>query len=145
LKVFKEYEWFTSNQPNAIESDVFYVVTLGRPHLLSLAFAYGVCSLSSPALVDSIAKKLDNFLVNEIFEARKTRVERGQLLKGLEARVEEICSMYDVRDFNLRKAVISRTSMKLWGRSKPDESFEDGIAVLMNALEEGDFSWLART
>lgn len=146
LKIFREYEWFVENQPNSIESDVFHVVTLGRPHLLSLAYAFGVCDLDSPSLVDIIAKKFDGFLKEEIFEARKIRVERGQLLTDLEIKVKGICSDYNVRDFNLRKSVISRTSMKLWGRSRTNvEDFKTGLDMLMSAIDESDFSWLAKT
>lgn len=71
LKLFKEYEWFVENQPEAIENDVFQVVTIGRPHLLSLAYGFGVCNLNSPSLVDMVAKKLDSFLTTPILRHGK--------------------------------------------------------------------------
>ncbi|MCK4522046.1 MAG: hypothetical protein KAU20_05715 [Nanoarchaeota archaeon] len=146
LKLFKEYEWFVQNQAEAKESDVFQVVTMGRPHLLSLAYSFGVCGLISPSLVDMITKKLDSFLTTPVFEAREVRIKRGQLLKELEEKADAICAGYDVKDFNLKKSVISRTSTKLWGRVRSlDMSFEEGISMLMNELDESDFSWLERT
>ena len=142
-KLFREYEWFVENKPNEEEKDVFSIVTMGRPHLLSLAYGYGICGLKSPSLVDSVAKKLDSFLSAPIFEAREERVKRGNLLRELEEKVEEICGEYEVNDYNLRKAVVSRTSTKLWGRVRSlDVSFEEGMSMLMEALSEGDFSWL---
>jgi len=146
MKIFKEYEWFATNKPEEKEGDVFNVVTLGRPYLLSLAYSYGLCNLKSPSLVESVVKKLDSFLNENILDGRETRIDRGQLLADVETKVLGICSEYNVRDFNLRKAVVSRTSMKLWGRKHSiEESFEDGISMLMEALDEGDFGWLART
>ena len=142
-KLFKEYEWFVANKPNEKEGDVFNVVTLGRPYLLSLSYSYGLCNLQSPSLVENVAKKFDNFLDEEILKGRDIRVKRGQLLADVESKVIEICDEYNVKDFNLRKAIVSKTSTKLWGRKRSiDESFEDGISMLLNALEEGDFRWL---
>lgn len=141
-KIFREYEWFTLNKPDENEGNVFGVITLGRPHLISLAYGYSVCGLKSPSLVEGVTKKLDSFLDTNITAARIERVHRGQDLADLEQRVEELCQEYSIKDYNIKRSIISRASSKLWGRKHPDVSFNEGMGLLNETIDNTNYSWL---
>ena len=111
------------------------------PHILSLAFSYKECGLLSPSLVETLAKKLDSSLVEPLSEAQIIRRSRAASLKEVETEVETL----QIRDFNLRKAVISQTTMKLWGRQRIlNVPFEEGMEAVLQVIRESDWSHLLK-
>jgi len=113
--------------------------------LCNLAFAYKESGLKSPSLVESVVKKLDPLMMDDPLEAAvEVRRMRGGRLKELEELVLGICSEYGVSDFNLRKSIVSQASQELWGRRRSvGVGFEEGMVMLMDKIEEMDWSWLA--
>ena len=126
--------------------------SLFQPYLITLGFAYKECGLSSPSLVESVTKLLDGKLTQPgteiplpLEEAVEVRRRRASSVAQLERLVNEICQENSITDYNLKKAIISRSKEKLWGRKRSvDVSFEEGMASLTMTIMETDWSWLGR-
>jgi len=121
-------------------------------YLMTLGFAYREKGLSSPSLVESVTKLLDGSLKQPssevplpLDEAVEIRRKRGEIVANLERVVNEICREEGITDYNLKRAIISRSKEKLWGRKRAvDVSFEEGMAHLTMTIMETDWSWLGR-
>lgn len=143
-KIWKEYEYFVEVYPDVSESEIFEKVTLNRPYLLSLAYAYKSCGLKSPSLVEVLSKKLDNFLNSPLKESREERILRGTEFREIERIIEEIVEPYGIRDFMVKKSLLAKTSMKIWGRKRIiEESFYEGIELIKTEFRENDWEWLS--
>jgi hypothetical protein len=146
LKTYNVYKHYAENIPDSKERE-FAASFNFMSYLCSIAFAYVEFGLSSPSLVESVAKKLDNksFLEDPFYLSIDIRRHRGDLLKQLENMVNAVCSQYGITDFNLKKSIISQSVADVWGayKRKVDDEFDDGIIKLMARIEEKDWSWLA--
>jgi len=126
--------------------------SLFQPYLITLGFAYREYKLSSPSLVESVTKLLDGTLFQPgtqipmaLSEALQVRRNRADAVTKLERIVTEICQENSITDYNLKRAIISRSKEKLWGRKRSvDVSFEEGMASLVMTIMETDWSWMAR-
>jgi hypothetical protein len=120
---------------------------LGDSALITMAFAHMEKGLASPSLVESTVRKLDKGILKDITldGAIDIRRQYGAAVAMLEQTVNEAANVFGVTDYNLKKAMISQTSSSLWGKARSiDSPFEDGIEELIAAIDERDWSWMAR-
>lgn len=97
-------------------------------------------------MVESVVKKLDRDFLPEIdlSEAIEVRRVMAQDVKNLDKCVAEVAARYRITDYNLKKSIISKTSMDLWGRTRNlSESFSEGMEKMMTAINTTDWSWMA--
>lgn len=144
-KVYNFYIDKTKEQPDKKESD--FAISFGyMSYIISIAFAFREDAIDSPSLIESPCKKLDNksFLNEPLASAIEIRRQRGHLVRDLNALVQSVAFNYGISDFNLKKAIISKASQKLWGGKRSiDDSFENGIRLLMGQIDSMDWSWMA--
>lgn len=126
--------------PEKEESDLLPATSF-QPHLFTLAFSYAEKGLASPSLVETVVKKFDSTLSGALSVVVSERRERAQKVSDLEGLVDSIARQNNIRDFNLKKAIISKSSMSLWGRSRSTgDDFDTSMQMLMSAIEETDWS-----
>ncbi len=145
-KVYNLYNHFLETAPDTIETTL--AGSCGyMSYLISVAFAYREFEISSPSLVEPPCKKLDakSFLGEPLSTAVHIRRNRGMLLRDLESAVNRVCEENSIKDFQLKNAIISQSSQRIWGSRvrHVDSSFEDGIQELITAIEDGNWSWMA--
>lgn len=136
-KVHALYMHYLETSPEAIERDL--IAPAIEPHLPTLAIAHVEQTLSSPSLVETLVKKLDSYLDMPMTQAIEERRRRAEKVCEVERLVLEL----DIRDFNLRKAVISQTTMKLWGRKRMITTpFDEGMDAVIDTIIATDWSYL---
>lgn len=142
-KVHSLYVDYTAKSPE-IEENSLGKAVLYTPYYLSIAFAFMEYALSSPSLVESAVKKLDReFLPKPLSEAIIERREMGYLVRNLEDVVYEQTEKYAIKDYNLKMAIISKSSQALWGRKRVKEDFYEGMSMLTDQIRNTDWSWMA--
>lgn len=115
-------------------------------YIISISFAYREFNLDSPSLIESPCKKLDNksFILEPYCDAIEIRRHRAQIIRDLELTVQEVCNDYNISDFNLKKAIVSKSSTALWERKRNvPETFDEGMEKLINKIKTSDWSWMA--
>jgi len=138
-KVYRLYVDFLEEGPEREERECFAPAI--PPHLLSLASAYKELGLQSPSLVETLIKKLDHYLSLPLEEA--VEIRRGRAGKLVE--IEREVLALEIRDFNLRKAVVSQASQKLWGRKRMiTVPCEEGLEAVLQVIRESDWSHLQK-
>lgn len=145
-KIYNLYNHFLETSPDTIESTL--AASCGyMSYLISISFAYKEFDISSPSLVEPPCKKLDakSFLGEPLSTAVAIRRHRGMLLRDLEIAVNEVCSDNSIKDYNLKIAIISQSSQRIWGSRvrNVDSTFEDGILELTETIRNGNWSWMA--
>jgi len=115
-------------------------------YLLTIAFSFMEYNLKSPSLVETVVKLLDkDFVDAPLEEAVEERRRRGKKVAELEEAVVEVCSSCGITDFNLKRAVVSRSKEALWGRKRSvAESFSEGMEMMIAKVMTTDWSYLAR-
>lgn len=145
-KCTKVYALYTdSHFDNTLESDFMSLIFHER-HLPTLSIAYIELDLPSPSLVETVVKFLDSTLKDTtVAHAREIRRERASYVKQLSDTVDSICSAYQIRDFNIKRSIISTTKTSLWGRARtaPSSDFITNITQLIDAINSRDWSGLA--
>ena len=114
-------------------------------HLFTIAFAYRESGLKSPSLVETLVKALDqSFFSEPLTITVERRRAMGQKVKEVEEAVESVATAYGIRDFNLRKSIVSQSKQALWGRKRNiDVSFDEGMAMILEEIQSADWSWLS--
>ena len=117
-----------------------------QPYLFTMAFAYKESLVDSPSLVEPIVKKLDKAALGESLEiAVAIRRHRGGLVKQLEDTIVELAKANGIRDFNLKKSMLSQTSMEIWGRARNiNEDFNDAMAKVTELIAMTDWSHMTK-
>jgi hypothetical protein len=111
------------------------------PCLFTLAFSYCESGLKSPSLVETCIKKFDGIIEQPLMETITIRRLRGERVQELADLVDEIAMENGFRDFNLKKAVISKSTMQLWGRARSaGMDFDDAMSELVETIEMTDWS-----
>ncbi len=139
-KLHKLYLDQVSDFPEMLETELNPASNY-LPHLFTLAFSFCESALPSPSLVETCVKKFDGILEMELIEAVDIRRARGRRVAELAALVDEIAVENGFRDFNLKKAVISKSTMNLWGRARTaGMDFDDALSDLVEQIEMTDWS-----
>lgn len=143
-KLYHLYIDHVENNPDETEMDL-QSSALGQPYYITLAVAHREKGLESPSMVESVVKKLDrDFLPVELSEALDVRRVMADQVKALDLLVAETAGRYHITDYNLKKSIISKTSMDLWGRTRNlSETFDEGMDKIMAAIKSTDWSWMA--
>ena len=117
-----------------------------QPYLFTIAFSFMESDLKSPSLVETVVKLLDkNTFQIPLSEAVEERRARGKKVKELEDVVQNVASAVGVSDFNLKRAIVSRSKERLWGRKRNiNEDFWEGMETLIATIMTTDWSWLGR-
>ncbi len=123
-------------------------------YLFTVAISFCEYGLKSPSLVEPPIKKLDKYYLvttdeegyrtpMPLDEAYEIRQLRASALARLEQIVNETAEDYGVRDFNLKRAIVSKSSQALWGNArKIDEEPEDALPALSEQITMMDWSWM---
>lgn len=145
-KIYNLYNHFIETAPEMNERALAPACGF-MSYLISIAFAYKEFDISSPSLVEPPCKKLDakDFLDNSLVDAVIVRRNRAMLIRDLENAVNQAANDYNVKDFQLKTAMVSQASQRLWGARvrHVDQSFEDGITDLIEEIKNSDWSWMA--
>lgn len=140
VKLHRLYLDLVDNEPHTNENDINRSCG-NQPYLWTLAFAYVEEGLESPSLVENAVKKFDGRVDLDLINAVGERRRRAHKVKELSDLVNEIASEYGFRDFNLKRAVLSKSTMALWGRSRTlDVDFDEAIEQLIEQIELSDWS-----
>ncbi len=143
-KLYKLYMDKFMDDPSLKESEL-NPACQWQPYLWTLAFAYVEGNLPSPSLVETTIKKFDGGLdlcLDESIDIRRSRAEKVCRLADL---VNEIASENGFRDFNLKKAVLTKSTSALWGRSRTlGLEFDQAIQELEDQISMTDWSGFAR-
>lgn len=124
-----------------------------EPYLFTIAFSYMEYELKSPSLIESPVKKLDkdvlyhleggyrvSLSLEEAIEYRRTY---ARLAAQLEETVSDVANDNDIRDFNLKKSIVSQSSKQLWGNArKLSDGPQSGLENLIEQINMMDWSWL---
>jgi len=144
-QVYNLYNTFLKEAPETIERELAPACGF-TSYLISIAFAYREFDISSPSLVEPPCKKLDakSFLSDPLDTAIVVRRNRAMLIRDLENTINAAAAEYDVKDFQLKVTMVSQASQKLWGARvrHVDESFEDGMAALIQTIDSNDWGWM---
>lgn len=153
VKLYHLYKDKMAN-PDLTEKDIVSAANY-EAYLFTIAIAYMQYGLKSPSLVESPIKKLDKtYLTVEdsdgyrigmpLKDAWEIRTERAAMARRLEEVVTETAEDYGVRDFNLKRAIVSKSSQALWGsRRAIEEPFEEALPALTEQITMMDWSWMA--
>jgi len=145
-KVYNLYNHYLETAPDTIENTLAPSCAY-MSYLISIAFAYREFSISSPSLIEPPCKKLDSraFLGEPISSAVAIRRNRAMLIRDLEAAINATCGEYNIKDFQLKTAIVSQASQRLWGARvrKVEEAFEEGIQALIATINDSDWSWMS--
>ena len=140
-------------QTDETESDIMPAANY-ESYLFTMAFAHIESGLQSPSLVEPPIKKIDkSYLTRQkenglfepmpVSEAIEIRRARGVMARQLEDAVQAVADENSISDFNLKRAIVSKSSQALWGmRRKIDDPFEDAISSLIDQINEMDWSWM---
>lgn len=142
-KVYSLY--FDPQFDTMLETD-FLAFIFNERHLLTISIAYIELSLPSPSLVESVVKFLDSAIKDTPVSAtRQIRRDRATYVKQLSDTVDSICETYGIRDFNIKRSIVSTTKTALWGRSRkaPSDDFVSNMSDLIDAIQSRDWSGLA--
>jgi len=138
-KLYKLYMWHLENTPGEPESILAGVVDY-QATILSLAFGYMEGVIPSPTLVETLGNKLDGFLPEAFIEAIDERRRRAYRLGEVVQLIEGIAAENDVTDFQLKRAMVSKTTMALWGRKRNlGISFDEGIDMVLEQMATMDW------
>ena len=139
-KIYSVYMKAFAVTPEKEEVDLLPAASF-QPHLFTLAFSYTEKGLASPSLVETVVKKFDSVIGGSISVSISERRERAEQVAQLETLVTETARENGIKDFNLKKAIISKSSMSLWGRSRSTgDDFTTSMQMLMSAIQETDWS-----
>jgi len=139
-KIYNLYIWHAQNKPEIEEKELLPAAGF-EPSLFTLAFSYNEFTLASPSLVETVTKKFDSVIDDTVESAIIERRNRARKVSDLANLVDEIALENGFKDFNLKRAMISKSSMVLWGRARLlDIDFYDGINSLMDQIEQTDWS-----
>lgn len=144
-KLHKFYMWHVENTPDEGEMDYTRAVNY-MSHLFPMAFAFKEFGLSSPSLVETCVKLLSGtFLETPFVESVEERRRQGEVIADLERSVAELAMENNIRDFNLKKAMVTSSKSSLWGRARGvNVDFYEGMAMLKMKIMETDWSYLAK-
>ncbi len=144
-KIYNLYQHYLEEEPDKIERELNSACNY-MSYLVSISFAYREFDISSPSLIEAPCKKLDptGFLDDPLSSAVITRRNRGRLIRDLENAVTTAAQEYNIKDFQLKNAIVSQASQRLWGPRvrHVDATFEDGIQELITEIEGADWSWM---
>lgn len=142
-KIHKIYLDFLANGAED-EVDIL-AAALFQPNIITLGFALREKDLSSPSLVESLTKLLDSSIKAPLMEAVEIRRSRATSIANVERTVGEIADENEIRDYNLKRAILSTSKQALWGRKRTiSADFEMSCAELIMKMLETDWSYLAR-
>lgn len=144
-KLYRLYVDFVENFGEEMQESAVAGSAMGQPYYITLAFAHMEFGLDSPSLVESVVKKLDrDFFQTILMDAVDVRKEMAQKAKELEQVVAAVAMKYRISDYNLKKSIISKTSMDIWGRARSAaEPYMEGMDLLIQKIEATDWSWMA--
>lgn len=140
-KVYNLYTQTSFETEKDIGTAVLYT-----PSNITLAFAYIEYAVSSPSLIQSTVKKLDKdfFTQTPKDEALELRREMGSKARDLEDCVYDTAKTYNIKDFNLRQAILSKSAKELWGSKRNiDEDFHEGIDKVIETIKNTSWSWMS--
>ena len=139
VKIAALYSWYVEHKPESPESDMIGAVSF-QPSLFSLAMGYTTDVIPAPSLVETLANKVDNTLDMTVAEGLPERRRRGDRLGEICSEVNRIAEEVGFRDFNLKKAVVSKTTGLLWGRKRNvDVDFDEGVDAVLGQMRESDW------
>jgi len=134
-----------SEWPESTEKNIG-AASLYTPSYITLAFSFMENNLGSPSLVQGAVKKLDKefFIQTPLTEAVDIRRSMAMKARNLEDCVYETAEEWRINDFNLKKALITKSSQAIWGRkTKLEETFDEGMEKLIEEIRDGNWSWMA--
>ena len=114
-KIYKVYIDFFDKGVDS-ESPILEA-SLHQPHLLTLGFAYCEVGLASPSMVESLTKMFDSPIRTELSAAIEERRNRAKAIKGVEDTVVEIAKENGIKDYNLKRAILSTSKQAFGGAS----------------------------
>jgi len=145
-KVYNLYMHYVQTAPDTPEKSLAPSCSFVS-YLISIAFAYRELQLGSPSLIEPPCKKLDSkgFLDEPVSSAISVRRTRAALIKSLEDAVTQVAEEYNIKDFQLKVAIVSQASQKLWGSRvrSVQMPFEEGIDELIRVIQLEDWSWMS--
>lgn len=108
-----------------------------QPYLFTMAFGYKEALIDSPSLVEPLVKKLDKVTLEEALTITvEIRRSRGILAKAVEVVINEAAEKYGIKDFNLKKSILSQSSMELWGRKRNiGVNFQEGVEQIVEVIQ----------
>jgi hypothetical protein len=143
IKIHALYEWYIKFEPDTPEVNLESAVGY-QSSLFSLAYGFDAFRIASPSMVESLANKLDAVIDAPVSAAVATRIERGGLLGDVCDVIEDIAQTVGFTDYNLKKAVLSKTTMELWGRKRNlGIEFNEGIDLVITKIQTTDWSGFA--
>ncbi len=146
-KTYEVYANFYTYSPTIPERDIAKYIE-NMPSYITLAYAYVDYGLASPSLVETAVKKFDGWTDLPFSRAHFERQTRGELVARLENAVNTAAETYGIAGsgaHQLKKSIVSKTTMALWGRARNvEETFEDGISMMVQHIDTFDWGFLAK-
>jgi hypothetical protein len=146
-KATKVYNLYTSmlEEGGHMEDDLCRYISY-EGHLIPIAFSYMENELKSPSLIETTVKKFNCEPIDgKIEDVKIIRQTEAKIIRRLEETVNEICDDCGIKDFNLKKSIISQTNMRLWGRKHMKEvGIGEGIEHVIGTIQDADWSHLAK-
>lgn len=144
-KLHSLYVEFVDKFGEEMQENALAGSAMGQPYYITLAFAHMEFGLESPSLVESVVKKLDrDFFHETLLDSVDARRVMAAKAKELEQVVAAIALKFRITDYNLKKSIISKSSMEIWGRARSaSETYFEGMDMLIKKIEETNWSWMA--
>lgn len=143
-KLYKLYMKKVEMEPDLVEKELNQSCGY-QPYLFTLAFAYHE-GLTSPSLVETVVKLLDKDTFDlPVIEAVDERRVMGRKVIELEQIVTQTCDVLGISDYNLKRAIVSRSKQSLWGlKRRVDVDFYEGMEAMITQVMTTDWTPLTR-
>lgn len=143
-KLYALYHNMLARNPEMSEREALFSAVVDEAYVIPTAFAFVEEGLRSPSLVEPFAKKFLNWLEELPLRAAKdVRREQAKGLAKLEALIYQKAEEAGIRDFNLKKAILTMSMSDLWGRRRLiEDNWDEALEKLIGWIDGKDWSWL---
>lgn len=145
-KIYKLYQKILDERGDLKESEILTTATNGELYIIPTSLAYVDKGLSSPSLIEGYSKKFCNLIPSNesIRELYPIREEQADTIVLLEQVINQTAEGYYIKDFQLKKAILSKTTSALWGRQRKfDLDFKEAFIQICDYINETDWSFLS--
>ncbi len=144
-KIYLLYLDLLEENPDKDESEALSVATVFNPYIIPIGFAYQEFNLNSGSLIEPFAKKFMGGLYKPLTEAVEVRRLQAKSLKDLENLILETSDAYSIKDYLLKKAILTKAIGSIWGRKRYiEESWEEALEQIKIKIMETDWSFLSK-
>ncbi len=144
-KIYLLYMDLLEECPDKDESEALNVATVFNPYLIPIGFSYQEYDLNSGSLIEPFAKKFMGSIFKPLKEAVEIRRQQAESLKDLESLILETSDAYSIKDYLLKKAILTKSITSIWGRKRYiEEDWENALNMIKAKIIETDWSFLSK-